>query len=356
MADEPAPAIAGVNDKELAAVAGLSPALPNVRTDDPDQFAEAVRLLVERRAQGQWPGESCDDVAVFVLTNYPRQAGKEHGGVPFLDPARQGTPLLGRLFFSNRHASHGQFIQIPTTPNALLEWLDDNGFADCPVVTVYRDAKEMVTRRHGIHSDPESDRIRDQEPMATTEELRDALLQFHVKRVLTPSGGPAGIWDNPSQYIPGPQPERSIQSELELALSFWFRGVVKVECEDSTNIGRIDVRLLKASADGGGLSYWVILELKVIKSYTHTGVGVGDAANVDSIVEGVQQAGSYRANRLAEVGMLEIYDQRRDKSADLTARQPVVDARASYSPPPDIHVWPVFGSARDARRAGHTGA
>ena len=138
-------------------------------------------------------------------------------------------------------------------------------------------------------------------------------------------------------------------------LSSWFRGVVWAETEDSTNIGRIDVRLLTRRADGG-LIYWIILELKVIKSFTNSASKVGDATNVEAIVKGVRQAGAYRANRDAPEGMLEVYDLRQDKSEDLTARQDVSIALATYSPPVRVNVWPVYGGADDARAAGEIGA
>ena len=356
MAAEGSGEIAGVEVEELAAVAGLVPALPNIRAARADRFAQAVRTLVEKRAQKGWPNESAADTAVFVLVDYPRKVGEAHGGKPFADPMAQGTPLLGYVFFSSADATHGQSIPMPTEASAILEWLEDQGLGGCPIVVAYRNTKEMVTRRFGINNSARNDAIRDQEPSATVQELMEALRLYHRRRVVTPTGCPDGVWKPgcAKQYIPGPRPEKSIQSDLEGALSFWFRGVVRVESEDSTNIGRIDVRLLKKEANGR-LAYWVILELKVIKSFRNTSSQVNDRDNVEAIVKGVKQAGSYRANREAEKGMLEIYDLRRDKSKDLTAQKAVSAALATYSPPPMIHVWPVYGSAGDARDAGQVG-
>ena len=348
--------IAGVEDEQLAAVASLMPMLPNVRAGGADRFAQAVRTLVEKRAQEGWPNEDTADVAVFILVDYPRKVGETHGGQPFADPTAQGTPLLGYMFFSSADATHGQFIPIPTEANAILEWLDDHGLGGCPIVTVYRNAKEMVTRRRGIDSSAQSDAIRDQEPSATVQELMEALRHYHRSRVVTPTSCPEGVWKSGSahRYIPGERPERSIQSDLAVALNFWFRGVVRAEEEDSTNIGRIDVRLLKKGANGP-LAYWIILELKVIKSFASTSSPVADSTNVEAIVKGVKQAGSYRVNRRAEEGRLEIYDLRQDKSKDLRAREEVSAAMGRYSPPPKVDIWPVFGSSDDARKAGQTG-
>ena len=300
--------------------------------------------------------EGAADVAVFVLVDYPRKVGRTHGGTPFADPEAQGTPLLGRLFFASADATHGQFIPIPTEAAEVLEWLEDQGLAGCPTVAVYRSAKTMVTRRFGIEDSAYSDAIRDHEPTATLPELMEALSHYHRSRVVTPTGCPEGVWkiDCAEKYIPGSRPEKSIQLDLQIALNFWFRGVVWAEGEDDTNIGRIDVRLLKKEKNTG-LAYWVILELKVIKSFTNTASKVGDSTNVEAIVKGVKQAESYRANRNAEEGMLEVYDLRQDKSEDLREREDVSHALAKYSPPPRIDVWPVYGSAEDARDAGEIG-
>ena len=353
--------IPGVEDEQLAAVAGLFPDLPNLRAEPADRFAQAVRTLVENRARRDWPNEGEADLAVFVMVDHPRRVGERHGARPFADPLAKDDPLLGHLFFANRDASAGRFMSIPTDPNAIIEWLADHDLGECPIVAIYRTSKRMVTRRAGINDPARHDPIRDREPSATLPELMDALDYFHRTQLLTPMCCPAGVWEPgyAGRYVPGPQPERSIQSTLEVALNFWFRGVVKAEHEDDTGIGRIDVRLLKRSEDGS-LAYWVIMELKVVRSFRNATQGsspspVSDADNVAAIVEGVRQAGSYRENRSAEEGLLEIYDLRKDKTNDLTTHEKVSAAMNRFTPPPVVHVWPVFGSARDARIAGFTG-
>ena len=339
----------------------IVPALPDIRAPRADRFAQAVRTLVEKRAVDHWPNENSEDLAVFVLVDYPRRFGEQYGGVPFADPIAQGTPLLGSLFFSNADASHGQLVSLPSGANAMLDWLEDEGLGDCAIVMVYRNAKQMVTRRSGVNNPARREEIRDTEPTATLPELMDALTHYHEHYVLTPTGCPIGVWepDRARQYVPGPRPENSIQSDLERALNFWFRGVIKARTEDKTNIGRIDVRLLKKGSDGR-LAYWIIIELKVIKSFTNAKKGstpslVNDNTNVEAIVKGVKQAGSYRTTTLAEEGLLEIFDLRKDKTERLTERPQVSAALQLYTPPPQIDVWPAFGQAEDARNAGYTG-
>ena len=353
--------IPGVDDRQLALVAESFLRIPNIRAEPADRFAQAVRTLVEKRAQANWPNEGESDLAVFVMVDRPRQIGERHGAKPFVDPRAKDDPLLGRLFFANGDASAGRSMPIPTEPDAVLEWLDDSGLGNSPIVTAYRESKEMFTRRSGTWDVARIDSIRDREPSATLSELMKALDHFH-QRLLTPTSCPEGVWERgrAHEYVPGPKPEKSIQSALELALNFWFRGIVKAESEDNTNIGRIDVRLLRKSANEGSLTYWVIMELKVIKCFTNPKQGyspsrVSTSTNIEAIVKGVRQAGSYQQNRYAEKGLLEIYDLRKNKTNNLKKQREVLTAKNRFSKPPKIHVWPVFGSSEDARASGFTG-
>lgn len=356
MAIEGSDVIAGVEDRELAEVARGVPALPNHGVEAADRFAQAVRVLAEKRAQVGWPEEDDSDLAVFVLVDHPRKVGGLHGGTSFADPIAQGTALLGYMFFSNGDANRGQVIPISVGENEYLDWLEEKGLGGFPIAAVYREAKEMVVRCLGVNDTARRVPIRDKEPSATLEELEQGLRHFHRSRVMTPTGGVKGLWKPgcAGKYIPGAKPEKSIQLELIAALGSWFGDVVWVRGEDVTRVGRIDVCLLTSEMDGRQ-SYWIILELKVIKSFTYRSRKVSDETNVKVIVKGVKQAGAYRANVGAVEGILEIYDLRKEKSPDLTSRKQVVDALGMYSPQPKVNVWPVYGSAEHARDAGETG-
>ncbi len=351
-----------VEDHELAAVASLFPELPNLRAELADRFAQAVRGLVETRAQNGWPSEGDSTEAVFLMVDHPRQIGEIFGATPFTDLRAKHEPIFGRLFFTNRDASAGRQMPMPTSSNEILEWLDDRDLGKIPIVTVYRNTMQMLTRRKGTNDSARSDRIRDEEPSATVEELQQALEHFHVTCLLTPTCCPDGVWkpEHAHQYIPGPRPEKSIQSDLTVALNFWFRGIVKAEYEDTTNIGRIDIRLLKKTNGESLLGYWAILELKVIRSYasTHTSSKpsvVAPKSNVDAIIKGVRQARAYQTNRETDIGLLEIYDLRREKALQVLEHLDVLSVIHEATPKPEIHLWEVFGSSEDARNAGYSG-
>ena len=353
--------IPGLNEQQLTATADDLTAIPDVWAEAADRFVSEVRKLVEQRAQNGWPNERDDDIAVFVLVDHPREVGELHGATPFVDPIAKKDPILGQLYFTSPNASAGRSMAMPAASNAILEWLEDNHLGDRPIVIVYRSSSTMSVRPKGTEGDSSNRKIRDRKPTATQEQLENTLEWFHPNVLLTPSSCPEGVWETgrTREYVPGKRPEKAIQYALALVLATEFAGILRIEREDPVSIGRIDVKLLKKEEPGKGYRYWAILELKVIKSFRNAVQGtratrVNDSENVESIVEGVKQAGSFAENCNTR-GFLEIYDLRKDKAADLIARQEVSMAGTKFNPPPEIHVWKMFGSAQDARNAGYTG-
>jgi hypothetical protein len=278
-----------------------------------------------------------------------------------MDPIATQEPLLGRLFLMNRDCSSGRVLPLPCAPGALIDWLAENGFAERPVAVAYRATSTLTVRNKGVEDLMHPHRIRDHPPAVTITELLEALDHFHLDRLLTPTCCVPGVWQpkRASQYVPGPQPERSIQDALELSLSMWFHGLVRVSIEDKTNIGRIDVRLLKSSVEGP-LAYWAIVELKIIKAFTNApGKAkpgpVSRTDNIDAITKGLRQTWAYQSNRQSEEGLLEVFDLRKDKGEDLLTDPEVVKLLTELVPPPHYTVRPLFGSSDHARLAGFSG-
>ena len=350
--------IPGVEESEVAGAVRSLVRVPEITLEDHERFTIEVRsLIVELRAQSNWNGESDDDMSVFLLVPYPRQIGERFGASPVFDLHATGTPIMGILFFLNRDASNGRAIALPAQPNSMLEWLADNGLANVPVVVLHRKAKLLVARARGCNGDARSEKIRDTPPVASLDELEAALNLSHRELLLTPSVCPEGVWakGKSSKYIPGPLPENQSNQTLRIALTTWFRGVVKAEMEDAVTVGRIDIRLLRLTNDGSFV-YWAIVELKVIKSFKHaTGnkkpSQVTDKENAAEVAEGVRQARAFGKDRHAEP-FLDVFDLRKDKGAKVLEHASVVNELAKCSLKPRCKVWPLFGSASDARIAG----
>lgn len=352
--------IPGVGEEELQfAATSLITTTPATDLEDADRFCVAVRSLVETRAEVDWSGEGDDDVAVFVHVQYPRQVGEKLGAQPISNPTATVEPLLGRICFLNRDASNGRIMSLPVKPDAIPDWLEDNGFVETPVVMVYRGTRKIINMRTGIAGDRTLETLRNQKTATTNEQIIEALNHLHQVYLQTPSVCPNGVWQSgrAQQYVPGPQPEKAIQRQLQTVFSAWFHGVVKVEVEDSIPVGRIDIRLLRMSAQQK-LEYWMIVELKVIKSFSNAAKktkasAVTPQTNVEAVCEGIRQACAFAKDRCADA-MLEIFDLRKDKTSDVLKEQKVMKQLNKCNPIPVCHVWPLFGSAQDARLAALT--
>ena len=353
-----------VVDSELMRSVSALPRIPNLRAEDPDRFAQAVRRLLERRAQRGWPGEVAEhEVGAFVLVPRPRQLRGHLGSTPIIDPDATTEPVLGRVLLLTRDAGAGEVLRMPCHPNELDDWLEREGLGCAPLVRAYRRTSTMTFRRRGAASHrSRSDTIRERPPAANRTELREALEHFHKASLRSPRYCVRGVWQRKlsEYYVPGERPEKAIQEGLTVALNSWFHGVVKAETEDSTEVGRIDVRLLAATASGP-LEYWAIVELKVVKSFTNAGskdeaTGVDRSENIRAITEGLRQAWAYQVNRQTVLGLLEVYDLRKEKHDDLFADQKVDECLANLSPVPDYACRPLYGSAAHLRKAEATSA
>lgn len=351
--------IPGINDEDIAAAVQKLPGVPTTNVGDPDRFVREIRHLVEERAQAGWPDESDANVAAFVMVSHPRSIKERYDIERVLDLRAVPRSVLGNLFFLSIDGTNGCAMPIPVGDADILDWLEDEGFQDCPVVLIYRGSLKMVSRTSGAAGNARYDRIRETVPAATLDELLGALKHFHSDKLLTPGICSKGVWEpgRAKDYVPGTQPEKAIQYDLKIALSSWFRGELRVEMEDPTPVGRIDVRLLHRNQDDGALSYWAIIELKVMRSNRNAPRGkmassVSMSDNIAAVVDGLKQANAYRRDRIAVEGLLEVYDLRKDKVKDVKGETPVKDQWENCDQGLVFNVRPLFGSAKEARDAG----
>jgi hypothetical protein len=349
--------VPGVEDGELLAALKDLGKVPPTPVDVSDRFRTEVLAIVEDRAQHGWEGESNSDVAVFLHTPYPRQIGEKLGGVAVSNLIASGNPILGKLFLLNPDASYGRVIELPAKPDDIIDWLIDRGLGDQPVVFAYRASRRLLARGKGAKGAiTRKDAVRDKPPAATLQEVEEALTHLHGQYLITPSGCPDGVWEKKrsADYVPGPRPEQAIQRELKTNLGSWFRGIVRATVEEPTPVGRIDVRL--SHIQGGTWVYWAILELKVLRSKHNATEGekanpVAHKDNVEAVAEGVRQVNAFAKTWNAEP-LLEIFDLRELKDPDVLEDEAVTRELSKCVPVPSCRIWPLFGSASDARLAG----
>lgn len=364
MPDEVTGQIADVLDADLASVTQTLVSQPDVNADDRDRFFGQVQAIVEDRARREWPGEGGGGISIFVRADYPRQAATALAGTkPSADMIGTDEPLMGRLFLLDRNASQGWSGDLPFTDSGeIIEWLSTMPFGSSQVILVYRSTSLMIERANGAQGGmTRKESIRTELPPVTREGLFEALNHFHMSNVLTPQNCPDGLWraGHADAYHVGPTPEISLQAQLRTFLTAWFRGQLHVDRETTTEIGRIDIALLVPPPDcSGGLTYWGVVELKVVKSFRHSKNGgapikVGPLANARDVAKGILQAHAFRTNRGCTCAVVEVYDMRADKKIDPREHAEVKNVLTTCTPTPDVRLTPLFGSAQQAREAGY---
>lgn len=354
-------AIVDVDDEDLKLVTHTLVDQPDLDADVADRFFGQVQALAEDRAKREWPGEDTGDMAVFIRAEYPRAIAEAVAAAETTaDLIGTSEPLLGRVFILDKNASQGFSSTLPhSQPGMIVEWLTEC-CADLQVVILYRGTMLLIDRAAGPgNGETRREAVRVTRPSATVDALTDALTLFQ-REVLTPKVCPTGVWRSrfAQRYHPGAAPEKSIQAALKTFLNGWFRGTLRAEEEDTTEVGRIDIRLLSPGGPASGLTYWGIIELKVVKSFRNPKNGgpnpvtVRPIENARDVAEGVTQAHAFGKNRGA-FAMVEVYDMRQNKAQDPREHKVVRDALASCNPEPPIRLTAIFGSAKDARNAGH---
>ena len=346
-----------------AVVEETLPKLPYDRAEDCDRFAQAVLNLLETRALSEWPGERDANCAVFVMAKRPREYSKRLGSTSIWHLHENRIPILGKLFVMNRDCQSGEELNLPCKPEYLPDWLTKKGLDEQTIVVAYRNKKGMLVYRNGLQDDPYALNYREHKPQVNFEYLLKELDRFHIQNVLTPGGPVQGVWQEKrsNEYVPGRRPERSIQDAMILWLRGAFQGLVRVQSEIGTNIGRFDVVLLEPNKDGRFV-YWVVIEIKIIKAYRNAIVGnvpenVSSAQNAEAIKEGIKQIWAYKKNMNFSEGVLEIYDMRtvNQKKENLMTKSDVKNCLNGFDPQPVWNVRQIFGSASDARNAGFSG-
>lgn len=363
MPDKLNPSQSGTDDELLAKVVSGAISLPALSAEDADRFAAEVRKLVENRAFSDWQHEAAEhEDAVFILVKYPRKplekTPKELQRI--VDLPVSDSPIFGKMFFLSKDAANGSALDIPCEKNKILDWLEDNGLAECSVVIAHRNTMKLSFRQNVSDNDAKFYTIRSTPPELSIDSLHEALKQFHEFGLVTPTMCESGVWEphRAAAYVPGANAEKEIQKRMRYQLGGYFHGFVRVETEDKVPKGRIDVRLLAPADKEYGLKYWSIIELKVARSFQNaakskTPKTVPLSKVTAEIVKGVQQANEFTSDRDVKDGFLEIFDMRRDKSVELLAEPNVNDALDACTTQVHVNVRKMFGSSNDARKAGY---
>jgi hypothetical protein len=326
--------------------------------DDPVYgFFEAVRRHTQGSLRQAEPEE--DSPAVIVMSNRPRldamelsnQAKRLHD----LD-LRKPADWQGKLIMSSTAGTTGWAFPLPGNQDDALTFLEERGFGDLPVVVVYPEQRVLTCYQLGANSDLSLRLELPKDGRPVNLENIFAVLEQATEKSLKIPANAVGLWKAADHYQPKEEAERQIQWIVTAWLSASFDPVL-VLVEQNSTVGRIDILFQDQTAAPPDPMHPAVLELKVLKSKTHTGAQFSEYANKISVVRGIIQSVAYRNAKAARFGALACFDMRKDKD-DILKIQICEGAKEKYYGDDDTlaaQVFPLYGKPADAQKAAAGG-
>jgi hypothetical protein len=318
------------------------------------QFCHAVAKIIRKR-RALSPESLRAAPAIFIMAPLP-DVNSHVERQPRFDTAR--AEVAGRIWFGSKRLASASAIAIPNGEIDDCELFDyvvrSLGAGDAPSI-IYDatiDDGSMRIYRRGMSDPDDCSEISLDAANVTLEYLHDLLKQLHELFLETPTTAESqrDLWEDRGKWHPVNESEKAVQKILYIALSTEVRySSLRIKQEDTTAMGRCD--FLLREQDPIDSSTWInhaVIELKVVKDFTHTGGQVADSVNKKAVTEGLDQARDYRADHACRLAALSCYDMRKlpdplgavAHEADRAKRERIA-----------LWAWPIYNQSKAARTA-----
>lgn len=143
------------------------------------------------------------------------------------------------------------------------------------------------------------------------------------------NAGPVKPWENASKGFPVEEAERTVQQFLRTGLAGRFSWC-SIRAEQPAKLGRTDIEVVDDRTGApGAITHHALLELKVLRSFAHTGLPYPDSNAIDAVSKGVNQAHAYGLTHNTLLRMLCCFDMRTiDVGDSATFAHAMTDATA----------------------------
>ena len=283
--------------------------------------AGVARLVIQRTAEAARLDEQDEpDIAIFVLSASAPATAQNAKRVPMVDNGL--TAVVGRVWFATSAVISAYYLELPegADDDAHFSYVEEDLALGNEPALVF-DSRVTSNQLRWYPDGLANEETVEFPPLdgdVTAEEVFEAIDLLHGQRFVTPSGLPQGVnlWKNPRNHWPSEVAETLVQSHLEAGLTLQFP-YCTVRHEQTQTAGRTDLEIERFNPhDRSSVTYQAILELKVLRSFSHTGTKVSEAENKNAIREGIRQAASYRKFKAARWSALCCFDMRQSDGGD----------------------------------------
>jgi hypothetical protein len=321
---------------------------------DPTRFAGAIaKLLIARLAHTEAASDSTWP-AVFLLApsiNLVRKIGSPER-VPILNDGSQA--VNGKVWFVNAPAASGHFIDYDVADlNALFNLVTESmslGNVPAIVFNPQASAPEIRVYPRGM-SDPDAcDIVSLEDVDISLEQVYSRIEKVYESCLATPDAQnpKVKLWADPSKWWPVSDAEGLVQAQLHAALAAAFL-TCTVRAEQSMPIGRDDLEIERPvdRRRPAVVKRLVLIELKVLRSFTAGGRRISKASELDRITEGVEQASAYASDKGFQLATLCCFDMRSTNAGALCFAHVQAMAGRLHV---DLRQWFIYSSSQQRRK------
>ncbi|MDO5506325.1 MAG: PD-(D/E)XK nuclease domain-containing protein [Pseudoxanthomonas suwonensis] len=318
------------------------------------QFCHAVAKIIRKRRA--CASESLRTApAVFVMAPLPSV------DVPVERHPRFFTAqveVVGRVWFGAKGLASATAIAMPNGGHddcALFDFIVDSlGVGNAPAIIYDAGVDDGVMHiyRQGMANPDEFEELSLDAANLTLDYLHDLLKKLHETFLVTPTASESqrDLWENRAKWHPVNESEKAVQKILYIALNtHLLYSSLQIKQEDTTAMGRCDFILKEQDpVDSSKWTHHAIIELKVLKDFTHTGSRFPASDNKKAVTEGLDQARDYRSDHACRLAALSCYDMRKAPDAFEAVAHEM--ARANHENI-GLWAWPIYNQAKGARTA-----
>lgn len=332
-------------------------AAPRSIFGDIDELPHELRFQVyvsrtirarERQADAETAG-----AAAFILVT-PQHQEKLKVGRSFKRAVHMGRVcLIGRIHFMTPRAATSAFEEYAGDANGVFERIAELQCDHLPTMVYDPGAGKTRLSYYPKGTQTDEGMIEvdlDVGPVTEAEILSVINAVYHTELCTPDNSGPTKIWQDPSKGYPIAEAERTVQQFLRVGLAARFHWCT-IRAEQSGKLGRTDLEVVdNRTGEVGSVTHHALLELKVLRSFSHSGSAYTAAATGQAVSKGVNQAHSYGKDNNTLLRMLCCFDMRSDDVGDTTTFAHVQTEAAALCV--SLKRWYLYRSSehmRDAR-------
>lgn len=274
------------------------------------------RTVQARERQGD--AETAGAAAFILVT--PQQQEMFKAGRSFDRTVHTGrVRLAGRIHFMTHRAASSVFEEYTGDANGVFEQIAKLQCDRQPAL-VYdpSDGKSTLTYYpQGTHTDDGLVEVQlDAGPVTETEILSVIEAVYRAELCTPDNSGPTKLWQNATKGYPIEDAERTVQQFLRVGLAARFHWCT-ISAEQSSKLGRTDLEVVDdRTGEVGSITHYALLELKVLRSFSHSGTEYPATKTDEAVSKGVNQAHTYGGNKNSLLRMLCCFDMRADDIGD----------------------------------------